>query len=461
MSHILQPNAPQDPAAPGEAPSGAHVRCPRCQTTYSAQIVNIVDTRMGPQMKAALLNGYLNRIECPSCGTTAVVNVPLVYHDPDKELLLVLLPSELGLGADQQERLIGGLVQAVMSQVPQEERKGYFLRPQTLLTMRGLVETILEADGVTSEMIEAQNQRVTLLADMLRVVSDAAELDRLIAEHQGQLDYAFFATLMAAAEEAEVAGDSTSAEQLVALRERLLEEPEVAKRLPQALQPGTTIEEAIEKLLAISDDEQATTAMVALNRPAFDYAFFQALTAQMEQAWRTRDNTRAEQLSALRARLLKEIEQQDQALQSAQQQDLQLIEEILRSPDRQEAIRQHLAQIDNLFLNTLAAAIQAARQEGNIDRSARLEEIRQAILTLLAEAMPAEIRLVNRLLSLQNADERRAALAESKELLSDDFVELLNGLEEELQSQGRDEAVVRLQAIMDEVRQARTSSSSA
>ncbi len=455
MSHILQPNAPQSSAAGTGSAPGTQVRCPRCQTTYTAQIANIIDTRMGPQMKAALLSGYLNRVECPSCGATGVVNVPLIYHDPEKELLLALMPSELNLSVEQQERLVGGLVQAVMSNVPPEERKGYFLRPQTLLTMRSLVEKILEADGVTPEMIETQNRRLTLLSDMLRAAADSTELGRLIAERQGELDYAFFATLMSAAEEAEASGDSTSAEQLIALRDRLLEEPAVSARLPQALPPGTTVEEAIEKLLAVSGDEQAMTAMVALNRPVFDYMFFQGLTAQMEQAWRSSDNVRAEKLSALRARLLKEIEQQDQALQSAQQQDLQLIEELLKSPNRQEAIRQHLAQIDTLFMNTLAAAIQTARQQGDIERSARLDEIRQAIVALLAEAMPPEIRLVNRLLGTQDAGERQAALAESKELLSDDFIELLNGLEEELQSQGRSEVLSRLKTIRDEVRQAR------
>jgi hypothetical protein len=416
----------------------------------------VVDAGLAPQLKVALLSGYLNRLECPTCGAAGVLNLPLAYHDPDKELLLVLLPTELNLSAEQQQRLIGSLVQAVMSHVPAEERKGYFLRPQTVLTMQRLVELILEADGVTREMIDAQSRRLAFVGELLRASDDEAQLATLIQERRGDIDYAFFATLVSAAEEAEVAGDTAGAEQLLALRDRLLQDPELADRLPQPLAPDATMDEILEKLLALSDDEQALAAMVAFNRPAFDYLFFQGLTGQLEQAQRAGDAHRAARLIRLRARLLEEIEQQDQALHAAQQQDLRLIEEILKSPDRHVAIRQHLPQIDTLFLHTLTGAIEAARREGDIARSARLDELRQALVTLLAEAMPPELRLVNRLLALEEPSERQAVLAESGALLSDDFVALIDGLIQEMRSQNRDEPLGRLQAIQAEVQQART-----
>lgn len=435
---------------------GPQVRCPRCQTPFSAQVINVVDARLAPQLKAALLGGYLNRVECPACGTVAVLNVPLVYHDPDKELLLVLMPAELNLSADQQQRLIGGLVQAVMNSVPADQRKGYFLRPQTILSLQRLTETILEADGVTPEMIEDQNRRLRLLSELLQAAGDDDRLTRLIDEHRAELDYGFLATLVSAAEESALAGDGSSSERLLALRDRLLQDPELAGRLPQPLPPGTTIEQAVAKLLAVAEDDQALAAMVAINRPAFDYLFFQGLTAQLESSRQSGDTARAERLTALRTRLLEEIDQQDQALKAAQQQDMQLIEELLRSPDRPAAIRQHLAQIDTLFLNTLGGAIQAARHEANIDRSARLEEIRQDIVALLAEAMPPELRLVNRLLGLERTEERQAVLAESSAILTDELLSLIDSLLEEVQAQGRDEVVRRLETIRAEIQAVRT-----
>jgi len=369
--------------------------------------------------------------------------------------LLVLLPVELNLSADQQQRLIGGLVQAIMSNVAPEERKGYFLHPQTVLTMQRLVEQILQADGVTPEMIQAQEERLGLLSDMLRASDDAARLANLIEEHRAQIDYAFFTTLAAAAQEAEIGGDGSSAEQLLTLREQLLQDPELVTRLPAPLPPDATLETALEKLLWMLDDEQALAAMVGLNRPAFDYLFFQALTAQLEQARSRGDPARAERLRLLRERLLAEVEQQDRALQAAQQQDLQLIEELLGNLALKGAVRKHLARIDTLFLSTLGAAIQAARRQGNIQRSGHLDGLRQEILTLLAEAMPPELRLINRLLSLEKPEERQAVLTESAALLNHDLLALIEGLLEEVEAQGPGSTAGRLKAIQEEIQRAR------
>ncbi len=456
MSRILTPGGSASvPRNESGVPGGIQVRCPRCQTPFAAPIINIVDVKRYPQLKAALLSGELNRAACPSCGAVSALSVPLVYHDPDKELLLVLVPSELNLPPDQQQRLIGGLVQAVMSNVPAEERKSYFLRPETLLSRQRLVERILEADGVTREMLEEQNQRLRLLEELLRASGDPTRVQSLVQENRDRLDYAFFATLGAAAQEAELAGDSQGAQQLVALREQLLQDPELAKRLPQPFAPGTTLEAALDKLLALLDDPEALPAMVVLNRPFFDYLFFQGLTGQLDQARTAGDLARAERLGTLRSRLLAEIEQQDRALQMAQQEDLRIIDELLKSPDQKAALGRFLPRFDTFFLNTLGAAIQSARREGDIERSARLDGLRRAILDLMAESMPPELRLVNRLLSLPRPEERQAVLAESAGLLSDDLVALIEELLAELRDQGQAETAERLQAILEEVRQAR------
>lgn len=439
-----------------DAAAGIQIKCPRCQAPYAAQIINVVDVHRHPQLKAALLGGYLNRATCPSCGAVAALNVPLVYHDPEKELLLVLAPSELNLPADQQERLIGGLVQTVMASVSPEERKGYFLRPETILSRQRLVERILEADGVTREMLDVQRARVRLLEELLGALQDSSRLDALIQEQRGKLDYGFFATLMAVAQEAELGGDRPSLDALLALRDRLLQDPEVAKRLPQPLPPDSTAQDAIEKLLPLADDPEALTAMVALNRPFLTYMFFQALTGQIEEARTRGDTPRAERLTRLRSQLLEEADQQDRAMQMAQQEDLRLIDELLASGDTSAAVRQRLRRIDSLFLGTLASALQKARQEGNIERGARLEQLQRTILTAVAESMPPEIRLINRLLSLERPEDRRKLLAESTGLLSDDLADLIEGLIAETQGQGRSETARRLQAIRDEVQQVRT-----
>ncbi|MGQ9681152.1 MAG: CpXC domain-containing protein [Anaerolineae bacterium] len=455
MSYILQPKDTGSPRAASAAggPGGMQIQCPRCHTAYTAPVVNMIDARLNPQLKAALLAGLLNRTQCPSCGSVAVMSVPLIYHDPDKELLLVLVPSELNLSSERQQRLIGGLVQAIMSSVPADERKGYFLRPQTLLTMQGLIEKVLEADGVTAEMIEQQRRRFQLLDELLRALTDEAQLTALIRERREELDYAFFVTLMTAAREAELGGDTAAADRLLSLRERLVQVPEIAARLPEQLAPDTSVEAAISRLMLLMDDDEALAAMASINRPLWDYRFFQGLTQTMEQAQRAGDTARAERLAQLRQKLLEEIQQQDRAMQAAQAQDLEFIERLLAQPDPSDMLRQSLPRFDTLFLSTLSAAIQAARAEGDIARSARLDTLRERIINTLAEAMPPELKLVNRLLGSDSPEERQALLSESATILSEDLVALVDGMLEELGAQGRGEVVRRLEIIRAEIQQ--------
>ena len=54
-----------------------------------------------------------------------------------------------------------------MNSLPQEKRKAYLLRPQTMLTMQSLIERILEGDGITKEMIQEQQKRLALLQRMV------------------------------------------------------------------------------------------------------------------------------------------------------------------------------------------------------------------------------------------------------------------------------------------------------
>jgi hypothetical protein len=240
------------------------------------------------------------------------------------------------------------------------------------------------------------------------------------------------------------------------LRERLVQVPEIARRLPQPLAPETSVEEIIDRLLPMLDDPEALSAMASLNRPLLDYVFFQSLTARMEQTLRSGDTARGEQLGRLRQRLLEEIEQQDRALQAAQAQDLQLIEELLTASDPTQALQQNLAHIDTLFLSTLGTAIQAARAEGNIERSARLDALRERILNLLADAMPPELKLVNRLMGTNSEEERMRMLGEAPDLLSENLVAVIDGMIEELRAQNRQEAVRRLEIIRGEIERVRT-----
>src|SRR5690606_10637263 len=119
-----------------------------------------------------LLSGRTNTVLCPSCGVTSTVAAPLLYHDSAKELLISFVPMELGLPKEQQEKVMGDLMRQLTAQIPKDSFKGYLFQPRQALTMQGLVEQILQADGVTPEMMEQQRARVRLVETLLQASPD-------------------------------------------------------------------------------------------------------------------------------------------------------------------------------------------------------------------------------------------------------------------------------------------------
>src|SRR5512139_826210 len=144
------------------------ITCPRCRQPITANVEQLFDVTQDPQAKQRLLGGVSNMARCPYCGYQGRLATPIVYHDNSKELLLTFFPPELGLPLNEQEKMIGPLIKQVMDRLPPEKRKGYLLNPQANLTFESMIETILGKDGITPEMIKAQQERVMLMERLLQ-----------------------------------------------------------------------------------------------------------------------------------------------------------------------------------------------------------------------------------------------------------------------------------------------------
>src|SRR4051812_4175281 len=107
------------------SPQATTVRCPNCRQPVQANLYSIIDVGKQPQLKDALLRGQINAINCPHCGYRGMLGSPVLYHDPAKQMALVLMPMELGLKRDEEERQIGKLTNALIESTPQEQRKMY------------------------------------------------------------------------------------------------------------------------------------------------------------------------------------------------------------------------------------------------------------------------------------------------------------------------------------------------
>jgi hypothetical protein len=409
------------------------IMCPACGAHFTAPIESIIDVGRDPRLKAQFLQGRINTAQCPQCGTQGPMTAPLLYHDPAQELALVLMPNELNLHHNDQQKIIGDLTNTLLNSLPPEQRKAYLLTPKTFITMQSLVNAVLEAEGVTPEMIEQQKAKARLINEFLQA-QDEKGLRKLVEEHDDQLDYEFFQILTASAEAAQAEGSSEMAQALMGLRAILSDLSSQGRAAVAEVDAsrgmGETItrEDLLSRLQA-AESNQEFEALVAAGRPLLDYAFFQALTAQIEAST---DANNASKLKALRSKILDTTAKQDEEAHAAMQRAGDLLKAILQADDPQAFARQHLDEIDNAFFAILSANIQHAESENRKDMAQALQQLANMIIGLMEDKLPPDVRLVNQLLNAPYPDATRQLLQAQREVVTPEFITALDQIIVEL-----------------------------
>jgi len=269
-------------------------RCPNCQQPMAADVHQVLDVGVDPQIKEKLLSGTLNIAQCPSCGFQGQLPLPIVYHDPEKELLLTFYPPSMDKTMEEKESEMGPLIKEVTENLPPEKRKGYLFQPKTMMSMQSMVKTVLEAEGITSEMIEEQQEKMSLLEELLRLQGDAQV--KKIQEEDGRIDREFFALFTQIAQRMASSQNQQVLGQIQELQDNLLQESQVGKDIAQE---SAEIEAARDTLQNLCQDltrgkllelvKEAPNlarvrALVSLARPAMDYSFLQMFSEQIEAA---------------------------------------------------------------------------------------------------------------------------------------------------------------------------------
>lgn len=414
------------------------ISCPRCQTPFNADIHQVVDVAQTPQLKYELLNGTLNVFTCPSCGMTGQMATPLLYHDPEHELFMVHVPMELNLGHEEQQQLIGRLVQEVMSQTPAEQRRAYMLQPQEVIGYQTFLEKVLETEGITPEMIARQRQQAELLQKLATVDRDVADV--LLEDHASEIDETFFAMLRNMIESAQQQGNDEQLLRLINLQARLYRETELGRELEarqsalRAFQKdvrqeeGLTPELLVKHVLQNIDDEQTIEALVAMGQPAFNYDFFSLLTEKIEQAAKEGNKERAKKLTALRQRLLDMHKTFQEESQQVVNHALETLQTIVEAEDRRQALMENMGRIDDTFMYVLSMMMAQAENEGRTEQLQTLGEVQDLIIEEAERQVPPQIRLINRLMRAETDEERRSLLDENAAVVTPELSEMLDAL---------------------------------
>lgn len=445
--------------------SKMNIYCRGCGQPFAATVETIVDATDDTDAKLRLLSGQLNANPCPNCGTVNMVAAPLVYHDGGRELLITHIPMELNLSKDNQEKAIGDLMRQLMNTIPQEKRKGYFLRPASALTMQGLIEQILQADGVTPEMMAQQRARIDLIQKF--VEAPQPQLEALVMTHDDALDSQFFQTMTLLAQRMAQSGQMQAAQQIIMRQAEIAELSSFGQQLVQAQQAQEAVvrevAETIEALgenanrddfvkLAVqfAQDDARLEALVGLVRPVFDYQFFQDLTVIISKA----PATERDALEGLRDKLLELTAMIDDQAQAALQQAVAFLQQLVTSPDPDELIRANADMIDDAFMTVLDANLQEAQRRGDQNATLRLRDVQSRVMAVLQQTMQPELRFLNDLLSMDDDQSIAQAIAQHAKQFGPQLLDMLDAVEQVLASRGDQEMMSKLAFMRVAIRQA-------
>jgi hypothetical protein len=366
----------------------ALVTCPNCRAQFNAPIENIIDGQ-NPPLKSAFLQGRLNMVQCPQCGFASPLNMPVLYYDLEKELALVLNPNGLTMAGGDQDKLIGRLTNTLVNSLPAEQRKFYLFNPKIFFSFDSLVKAVLEADGITEEVLEKQKAKIKLLEEFLQV-QDEATLKEKVQQHDVELDKDFFEILTASMQAAQMEGDRAGAQTFYALRSIVAQLSSQGQQIVADIDASLGLvhiqnhEDLLEKLQQAQTDEEFEM-LVAAAYTLLDYTFFQKLTAKIDQAITAGDTPQANRLKDLRTKTLEVKAHHEETSRQALQKSAELLKKVLQSPEPQKVLAQNLEEIDETFFMILTANIEEARRQKQEQAAQAMEIIGHMAMSMLQE----------------------------------------------------------------------------
>jgi hypothetical protein len=146
------------------------------------------------------------------------------------------------------------------------------------------------------------------------------------------------------------------------------------------------------------------------------------LTARIEAASDAKEKKR---LSALRKEVLAIRDRMDEEARALLEERADLLRDLLVSSDPENLARRRMAELDQAFFNILTAELQEAQETGNEDAAKSLQRIWELVLRLSEETLPPLVRLLNRLMSVEDEGKIDELLEKNRPLVTPEFVATL------------------------------------
>ena len=369
------------------------ILCSECGAESEIVIQDIIN---GQDLiaKSAFLAERLNEAQCAQCRTNITPTIPLLYYDLEKELAFVLTPPESSLAVSSPHETIQALTTVLINNLPADQRKSFLFTPKSFDTLESIVQTILEADGVTEGTRQQQAEKARLIETFLNI-PDEITFQQQVKAHDADLDDAFFELFTGHIHAAQLAGDETRARMLFALREHLAESSTQGKQAIARLDAQLNVAVAerqtklIEQLMNARNNLQRED-VIANNYTLLDYAFFQQFTAKIDRAAQAGDSVTANTLKALRSNILFLKSEYEKKAKATLEKGEALFKQIIQSNEPDRVIKKNLDNLNESFFFVLGTNIERARQQGQEEAAQALEKIGQAAVALLQQQQPSK-----------------------------------------------------------------------
>jgi hypothetical protein len=304
-----------------------------------------------------------------------------------------------------------------------------------------MIETILNKDGISSEMIKTQQDRVMLIEKLIRMTSADARLE-LIKQNEAAIDEQFFSLFSRIAQNAMQSGQESIARALIDLQKQLLEETafgrqlkesvaelEAAQKVLQDAGQSLTRETLLDFVLESQTDSRIR-AYVSLVRGGMDYVFFQNLSDKIEKA----SGDEKVRLEGIREKLLGFVGDVDKQIEARFKQAQDFVESLLAQDDIEKVTQEN---IDNFTQDSVEVVNQLLRQASEKNDYARMGKLQKMVQVLqAASAPPPEIAFIEQLLQAPDEAAVDAMLVQNDAMVNQQFVDALSGLVAQMDSQG-------------------------
>lgn len=69
------------------------IQCPQCEAEQEVTLYDSINLLEAPALRDALMANQLNAVSCPHCGLVFRVDKQLLYHDPERRLMIFWFPG--------------------------------------------------------------------------------------------------------------------------------------------------------------------------------------------------------------------------------------------------------------------------------------------------------------------------------------------------------------------------------